>query len=190
MIVFFGTLILLIFIAFDFIRMRTNDLVRRCIFYSFLFYLIFVLHYTVGSHLSLPLNNEFFNWNYAFQLIPFYFVYDLYLLYNHIDSWFFWNAVKLSFLNVLLLLPFGVYLALLFNIKTVKKAAFILFLGSLTIESYQLLFGYIGLISGRTFNVDDLILNTIGGVVGFIAMIHTLKFYKKYSKEVAVSLSA
>ena len=42
-----------------------------------------------------------------------------------------------------------------------------LFLTTLTIETYQAIFSYFGLVMMRTFNVDDLILNTLGGVLGY-----------------------
>ncbi|WP_207667889.1 VanZ family protein [Serpentinicella alkaliphila] len=79
-------------------------------------------------------------------------------------SWFFWNSVKLSALNVLLLLPLGIYLPVIFNVKDGKKVLIITFLASLNIEIYQAVFSFFGLVFiVRTTNVDDLILNTLVG---------------------------
>lgn len=89
----------------------------------------------------------------------------------------FWNAAKLSFYNMIMLAPLGVYLPMLFKVSSVRKATRIIFLVSLTIETFQLIGGYIGLLARRTFNVDDLLLNTLGGVIGFMLF----EFVKKKS---------
>lgn len=52
----------------------------------------------------------------------------------------------------------------------------IVFTGSLTIEIYQLILGYSGLIRGREFGVDDLILNTLGGAIGYLLLELLRKF--------------
>ncbi|TYS13510.1 VanZ family protein [Rossellomorea vietnamensis] len=85
---------------------------------------------------------------------------------NGLD-WFFWNSFKLTFLNMILLMPLGIYLSLLFKVKRTSRTFLIIFLVSLTIETIQFTFGHIGIVMGRGFNVDDLIVNTLGGVIGF-----------------------
>ena len=85
--------------------------------------------------------------------------------------------MKLSFYNLIMLFPLGVYLSLIFNVKNLKKAIIILFLSSLFIEVNQLIFGYLGFLSGRTFNVDDLMLNTLGGALGFMVFKMMKKMY-------------
>jgi len=75
--------------------------------------------------------------------------------------------MRISFYNFIMLMPLGIYLAVLFNVKTLKKAALIVFFVSLTIEIYQLAFSYLGLVYPRSFNVDDIILNSLGGVAGY-----------------------
>ncbi|GAA0363687.1 VanZ family protein [Bacillus horti] len=57
------------------------------------------------------------------------------------------------------------YLALLFKWNSVKKATVVIFCSSLTIEFVQLISTNFGWLYGRAFNVDDLILNTLGGVI-------------------------
>lgn len=72
--------------------------------------------------------------------------------------------------NIILLMPFIGYLLMykkeLRSIKNVTITAFVI---SLSIELLQLLenLSYLSGISGRTVNVDDLILNTIGGILGY-----------------------
>ncbi|PAL08504.1 VanZ family protein [Peribacillus simplex] len=67
-----------------------------------------------------------------------------------------------------MLFPLGIYLGILYKIKRVQKVIFIVLLTSLTIEILQPILSYFGLIFNRSFDVDDLILNTLGGVLGFL----------------------
>ncbi|OAB40880.1 VanZ family protein [Paenibacillus glacialis] len=74
-----------------------------------------------------------------------------------------------AFFNFLLLLPFGVYLRYFFQSKKYwKKALGITFLLTLFYEITQVT-GIYGIYNCayRIFDVDDLMLNTTGGVVGF-----------------------
>lgn len=164
-IAFIGVFLLLAWIIIDFIKNKTNNLWKRIIFYSFVFYLLVISQLTTG-YMYIPPQAELARVD--IQPIPFSFLIDWVHIYrmNGFD-WFFWNSVKLSFFNLLMLIPLGIYLSLLFNITLVKKAAAIVFLTSLTIETYQLIFSFLGFFT-RTFNVDDLILNTLGGVIGFV----------------------
>lgn len=167
---FVGIILLSLYVIIDLIRLKQINILRRVIFYSFLFYLIIVIELTTGGISLPPSENQFFRW----QLIPFHFIYDWFLVSG---GSFFWNAVKLSFFNFIMLFPLGVYLGLLYNIKQLKKATLIVFLTSLSIEVYQFVLGYFGFIFSRTFNIDDLILNTLGGVLGFIIFKWIKKIY-------------
>lgn len=169
--------IIVLAIVFDFVKNKTKHLMRRFIFYSFIFYLLQVIRLTTGYITWPPFSNHAMI---QLQLIPFYFITDWYSLYQQSGSdWFFWNSIKLTVYNLIMLAPLGVYLSLLFNIRSIKKAALIIFLTSLTIETYQLIFSTIGLIFPRTFNVDDLILNTLGGCIGFGLWQLVRKVYEK-----------
>ncbi|MEH7095036.1 VanZ family protein [Neobacillus vireti] len=71
-------------------------------------------------------------------------------------------------LNVILFIPFGVYLPLLSsNIVSVKKAAKYGFFLSLSIEILQFIIEFT-LGSGRIEDINDIIANTLGAAVGFI----------------------
>ncbi|UPO90668.1 VanZ family protein [Niallia sp. Man26] len=164
-IVFFGTIFLIIYIVVDFIRMKTSGLMKRLITYSFLYYLLHVAQLTTGG-IILPPQHDFLP---TIQLVPFYFIKDWYNLYHYQGfDWFFWNSVKLSFYNLIMLCPLGVYISLLFKARKLSKAIGCIFLVSVTIEVLQLLLGYVGIVEGRAFDVDDLLLNTIGGGIGYI----------------------
>ncbi|WP_454862379.1 VanZ family protein [Peribacillus frigoritolerans] len=72
--------------------------------------------------------------------------------------------------NILLFLPMGFVLPMIFtNIKAIRKVIFIGLLASLSIELFQ---GFAGLWIGynyRAADIDDLIFNVLGTVIGFFA---------------------
>src|SRR5690625_2416117 len=112
-----------------------------------------------------------------YQLVPFYFLYEIlhgsYIVWSQPSTYI--NFVRHSsflpaFLNVLILLPLGVYMSY-FRGKTmtVKRMFLVGFFVSLFFETTQIT-GLYGIYTCpyRLFNVDDLILNTLGSVVGFL----------------------
>lgn len=74
-------------------------------------------------------------------------------------------------LNIIMLIPFGVYLWLLVNPQKISWELVLVrsLVFSLSIEVLQLLL-YITLNSGRSVDINDLIANTLGGLVGFYVM--------------------
>ncbi|MCH1627169.1 VanZ family protein [Ferdinandcohnia quinoae] len=71
-------------------------------------------------------------------------------------------------LNIVMLVPFGMYLPLLSNrYNSVKKAASMGLSISLSFEVIQLLIKII-LGNGRSTDINDLIANTLGAVIGFL----------------------
>ena len=86
-----------------------------------------------------------------------------------------------SFLNIVMFIPFGLLIPLLWRqLRSLRKAAVASMLFSLFIEMAQMF-------SGRLTDVDDLIFNTLGGVIGFliaravyrkVAIAHDLHDYK------------
>ncbi|MGH4125565.1 MAG: VanZ family protein [Clostridium sp.] len=74
--------------------------------------------------------------------------------------------------NMLLLLPFGLLLPMLWEkFENIRNTLLISFIFSFSIEILQLLSYYIGN-RGRSFDIDDIILNTFGAWIGYM-------FYKK-----------
>ncbi|MGX4600168.1 VanZ family protein [Faecalimicrobium sp. JNUCC 81] len=70
--------------------------------------------------------------------------------------------------NLLLLLPFILYLCAKYEkIRSLKSSATTALLISLSIELTQLAMNILGLVDMRAVHVEDLILNTIGGVVAW-----------------------
>lgn len=84
--------------------------------------------------------------------------------------------------NILVFIPFGVFLVLLSKNRGMSfMGVFALSLGlSLSLESLQVVYS-IGI-----FDVDDLILNTFGGVLGYVA----IKFYDKVYGKFTVNTSS
>lgn len=162
-ILFIGLLFLAGYIIYDVLKNKKRNFFHRIIKYSCLFYITVVLQLTLGSILIPPQPQDVLR----IQLVPFYFIQE-WMTFETIYSWHLFNTVRLTFFNFIMLLPLGVYAALLFSIKSLAKATLIVFLSSLFIETSQLVLSSAGLIWMRGFNVDDLIMNTLGGVIGFL----------------------
>jgi glycopeptide antibiotics resistance protein len=64
--------------------------------------------------------------------------------------------------NIVLFVPLGIYLAIFRNDKRVRTSLLIIFIVSLSVEIIQGLFG-IG-----TADIDDIILNCLGGWIGIL----------------------
>ena len=68
--------------------------------------------------------------------------------------------------NAILLLPMGILLPLLWSkFRKIGRVTLFAFLFSLSIETLQLLFTLLGNM-GRAFDVDDILLNTLGAFIG------------------------
>lgn len=128
------------------------------------------------------------------QLIPFSFVIDFikHSSFNIMNVNTYIKAFKESYFyvpiyNILLTLPFGVYLRYYFKCN-IKKVTIYTFLLSLFFELTQLTGLYFIYPRGyRLFDVDDLILNTLGGVLGFLLIKPLLNILPKRDK---IDLSA
>ena len=72
--------------------------------------------------------------------------------------------------NAVIFMPFGFFVSYILKIKKVPLIMFLSFITSATIEATQL-------VIGRVFDVDDILLNTLGGILGFILykVIHVIK---------------
>ena len=62
--------------------------------------------------------------------------------------------------NILLFVPYGLFIGIYLDLDKYSKAFMLVSLASLAIETTQL-------IIGRVFDVDDILLNIIGGMLGF-----------------------
>ena len=70
--------------------------------------------------------------------------------------------------NILLYMPFGFFITAYINERKIFPTVLLTFISSLSIELVQLLIG-------RVFDIDDIILNVIGSIIGFL-------IYKLFNK--------
>ncbi|MBV1821263.1 VanZ family protein [Anaerosalibacter bizertensis] len=156
-----STIILFIFIYI--IKTKTEKNNMYILFFSiFYIYMIFVLKYTI---FPIPVDNEYLNiirqdsrFLNNINLIPFNFGLMDTLSYEQI------------LLNILLTIPFGFGIS--FITKITKKK--IIFLGisiGLIIEGLQLLIGLIVNYAYRYVDINDIIMNFIGTIIGYLLFI-------------------
>jgi glycopeptide antibiotics resistance protein/uncharacterized RDD family membrane protein YckC len=160
------------FILYSYRKYGTINILRAIITYSFILYLLIAYFLVI---LPLPSNAELLTKpSLSPQLIPFRAIYDIiektsfnitnYHTYLKIfqEPWIY----QLIY-NALLTAPFAIYLRYYFK-KNLKQVIFSTFLLSLFFELTQLtgLYG-IYIKAYRLFDVDDLIVNTLGGIFGY-----------------------
>ena len=161
------------FLIFQYRKYGAIPIVKSLVFYSLILYLITSYFMVI---LPLPsikyvsqLKTE------AMQLTPFQFIKDILQTIpsniNNIDDLlkiFNISTVYIVIFNFILTLPYGVYLRYYFNKKWYQTIIYTFFL-SLFFELTQLS-GLYGIYPRpyRLFDVDDLIINTIGGLCGHI----------------------
>lgn len=91
---------------------------------------------------------------------------------NHLGIKMFWQ----NFIgNILLFIPLGSFLLLLYR-KRLKTVIAIAFMASTSIELTQLFFSLFGYY--RFIDIDDVLLNTFGACVGYLAAAVYLRFAK------------
>ena len=154
---------------------------RALIIYSFILYLLTAYFLVI---LPLPTREEVMALTTpTTQLIPFNFVTEFITKSGFVISDFstYFKALTSSYVfvplfNIVLTIPFGAYLHYYFKFSF-KKTCLFTFLLSLFFELTQLSGLYFIYPRGyRLFDVDDLILNTLGGIIGYFVGTLLLKF--------------
>ena len=147
---------------------------RVLIVYSFIFYLITIYFLVI---LPLPNKEEVIYKPNMIKLIPFGFINDFIRESSFVinDPTTYLKAIKepcfyTVIYNIFMTIPFGMYLRYYFKCNF-KKTLFISFILSLFFELTQAS-GLYGLYPYpyRVFDVDDLIMNTLGGIIGYFIM--------------------
>ena len=161
------------YLIYQYHKYGATSLFKNILFYSFIFYLISAYFIVI---LPLPSQELVKNLkgNYI-QLIPFNFINDIKLTVNYkisnLNSLLnFLNkpTVYTVLFNLLLTMPFGFYLRYYFNKNWFSTILYTFFL-SLFFEFTQLSGLYfIYPRPYRIFDVDDLIINSSGGILGYI----------------------
>ncbi|MCH7320487.1 VanZ family protein [Solibacillus sp. MA9] len=179
-----GFLILLVSIFIDvfldYFRKVEKSNKKRFILYSFIFYLISLIQIIFGGF-TLPQNpadtsSRFISTNDWFGIFD--------TMHFNISIW----SYSAIFYNVILFVPLGIALLLLFNLKSNKKAIAIVILSCLVIDFARLLFGWAGLTSRGYGNVDMiyLLLNILGGVLGIFLVNCAVNLIRSYQLKLQV----
>ena len=82
------------------------------------------------------------------------------LRYKFGSNGFMWNVIG----NIVIFIPFGFIVSYILNSKKMSKPLFLTLMTSLTIELVQMSIG-------RSFDVDDILLNCLGGILGFLLFV-------------------
>ncbi|WP_019155184.1 VanZ family protein [Robertmurraya massiliosenegalensis] len=161
-----------------------KKIMKVCLSIAFGFYLFILSWLILFKYLSIPdiisrftFSYEGFVWN-THNFIPFKTI-GYYLFFAN-DINFDIRVENLTG-NILGFVPFGMLFPLLFSkFHSFKKIALATFCLSLTFELLQLIFKF------GSFDVDDLILNTVGGVVGYIPVMLVIKYKEKRQEYLSV----
>jgi len=176
-----GFLILLVYIfidiLLDYFRKPKRSTIKRVILYSFLFYVLSLIQIKFGG-IILPPQNPTDNMSTFISTGDWFGIFDR--MYFNISSW----SIAAVFYNVMLFVPVGIYLKVLFNIKSNKKAVSIVVLSCVGIEIFLLLFAELGLVlvGINMLTIIKLLINIVGGIVGLIITGVTLKMINSYIK--------
>ena len=136
---------------------------EKFILYKELTYLLFVIYL-----LSLFYIVTFQDDNYgAFNLIPFKEMFR----YNITSKLFIKNIIG----NILLFMPFGLFVTAYLDVRYTTPVVILTLISSISIEIVQK-------IIGRVFDVDDIILNVLGGFLGSVIFIMLDKLRDKLPK--------
>lgn len=160
------------FLIYQYRKYGSIPFLRSAIFYSFILYLLCAYFLVI---LPLPAIEEVKNLTTpTMQLVPFEFITDLLnTSFNWKELTSYINVIQspvfyIAAFNILLTIPFGIYLRYYFECKW-YKAFMYGFLLSLFFELTQLS-GLYGIYPRpyRLFDIDDLMLNTLGTMIGFL----------------------
>ena len=147
---------------------------KEFVFYKELFNLAFVV-YSISLFYVVTFEDNNYGTN---NFIPFREI----TRYEFLSSYFIHNVIG----NILLFIPFGYFVSTIFKSKKPFAIIIVSILTSLTIEITQFLIG-------RTFDIDDIILNLAGCIIGYLMflVVYLLEhkfaiFQKNYVKNILV----
>lgn len=157
--------------------------IKAVIFVALIFYLLVLSKLILFKYLTIPgiinhftFNFDDFYWN-SHNFIPF----NTIIYYLFLADINFNIRVENLVGNIVGFVPFGFMLPLLSKrFHSLKNMAIMTFCLSLVFELVQFIFRF------GSFDVDDLILNTLGGVIGYL-VIYAFFIFIKYIKQKKVS---
>ncbi|KAA6448140.1 VanZ family protein [Bacillus cereus] len=161
--------LLSIFIILGFVFLFISDRIRKKKFpimiqlirYSIVIYVLFVIKLVFFPIMYLYKSSSAeITQSMFYQLIPFHEIYKTFFVTG--------NYIQV-FGNLLLLFPLGVYMGLLSKKAVSVKYVFkISLFTTLTIETVQLIIDYITFMPNKIFDIDDIILNVTGCLLGWL----------------------
>ena len=157
--VFVSVVILVCLRIFFLIKNKEHLVLYKELFYlSFIIYLLSLFQLVTSGDLNVLRGNNF---------IPFKEI----LRYDIGSKLFIKNVIG----NILMFLPFGFFIGFILKSDSVFEIIDISLIASLTIECVQM-------VIGRVFDIDDILLNLIGGILGWLIYYLFRKFYDKLPK--------
>lgn len=163
--IYFFLLSLIIFIPLRYIVLKRND--RKIILYNESICILWIIYMESLLYLTTFPSGDVNRSDWvSVNLIPFNTIKDyLFLLFHGNVSVAFINLIG----NIIVFIPIGILLVLWNGKITFKKMVMIGFIVSLVIELTQLILSHLNILA-RSFDVDDLLLNTSGVIIGFAVM--------------------
>lgn len=138
---------------------RKIELYKEILSLLFIVYIILLFRLVTSSDMS-SFGNNFIPFKEMFR-------------YKTDNPLFYRNVIG----NILLFIPFGFFTSYFIRITKVRYNLIISFITSTTIEIIQMCIG-------RSFDIDDIILNVIGGFWGYILYLLVNKLFGKVSSKV------
>lgn len=130
-------------VAYLFKNKEKFELYKEILFLCFMLYILCLFQVVTSQDINMTSGNN---------LIPFKEIFR----YSFGQRLFVKNIIG----NVIMFIPYGFFASLYVDIKKWWQALIIVLLASLSIECTQLMIG-------RIFDIDDIILNLIGGLLGY-----------------------
>ncbi|ACA38710.1 hypothetical protein P799_01265 [Lysinibacillus sphaericus CBAM5] len=143
---------------------------KRVMLYSSIFYVISLVQIKLGGF-TLP-QNPADNIRRFISTSDWFGIFDT--MHFNISIW----SYSALFYNVILFVPFGIFLILLFNLNSNKKAISIVILSCLVIDGARFLLGWSGF-TIRNFGNTDIIyflFNVLGGVLGIFLVKYAVNY--------------
>lgn len=145
------TIFLVIIIAIRILTIINSN--KKFVFHEEFLNLLFIIYILLLFELLTGTENEYGS---QFNLIPFLEIFR----YEVGSKLFIYNV----FGNILLFIPFGYFVSRFTNTKKIFYIFIVSIITSITIELMQVQIG-------RSFDIDDIILNVIGGILGYFCFI-------------------
>ena len=138
---------------------KLQDKIRFIMFTAFFYYIFRVLTLTLFPFPITELAKESIRHR----------SYEIFINLKPLFMGFQWQALKTHILNIIMFIPYGLLLPMSvkkqFNLKMIIRNSFMF---SLLIETLQLLISLIWIHAPyRIFDINDLFLNTLGGLIGW-----------------------